>query len=113
MFSNHHVCGNPASRSKGSKSVKQAASDPLKCGVCMAVVDEIQKELQTTENSTSTLDLRWGLTAEVTEGRAKRIGKVIPYKRSELRSIEVGRSLYSLKSTHATVLLRSGHGESL
>jgi hypothetical protein len=39
--------------------------DQLGCGVCIASVDEIQAELQKTENSTSTLDLRWGLTAEV------------------------------------------------
>lgn len=48
------------------------------------MVDEIVYELKKTENSTSTLDLRWGLTAEVTDGRAKRIGKVIPYKRSQV-----------------------------
>jgi hypothetical protein len=35
----------------------------------MALVDEIQYELKKTENSTNTLDLRWGLTAEVTDGR--------------------------------------------
>jgi hypothetical protein len=75
----------------------------------MTVIDEVLYELRKTENSTSTLDLRWGLTAEVKEGRyarlsviehafefilrihrrAKRIGKVIPYKRSQLRAIEI------------------------
>ena len=66
-----------------------AEVDKMRCGVCLAIIDEVFYEQRKTENSTSTLDLRWGLTAEVTDGRAKRIGKVIPYKRSELRSIEI------------------------
>jgi len=41
------------------------------------------------ENDTTTLDLRWGLTAEVKEGKARRLGKVIPYKRSELLAVEL------------------------
>ena len=51
-------------KTKSSHSV-----DKVRCGVCLAVVDEVLYELRKTENSTSTLDLRWGLTAEVTEGR--------------------------------------------
>ena len=42
----------------------------IRCGVCIVVIDEVLYELRKTENSTSTLDLRWGLTAEVTEGRS-------------------------------------------
>ena len=75
--------------SKAKKAKTAAATEPARCGVCIAAVDEIFKELAVTENSTSTLDLRWGLTAQVTDGRAKRIGKVIKYNRSQLRAIEV------------------------
>jgi len=39
------------------------------------------------------LDLRWGLTADTEAGKPKRIGKVIPYQRSELRSIEIMEGL--------------------
>ena len=76
-------------KSKAKKAKTAAATEPARCGVCIAAVDEIFKELAVTENSTSTLDLRWGLTAQVTDGRAKRIGKVIKYNRSQLRAIEV------------------------
>jgi len=77
------------SKKKSAPKAAAATADATRCGVCVVAVDEIFKELATTENSTSTLDLRWGLTAEVKEGRAKRIGKVIKYNRSQLRSIEV------------------------
>jgi hypothetical protein len=50
-----------------SKSLNSVSN--IRCGVCIAVIDEVLYELRKTENSTSTLDLRWGLTAEVTEGR--------------------------------------------
>jgi len=76
-------------KSKAKKAKPAATAEPARCGVCIAAVDEIFKELAVTENSTSTLDLRWGLTAQVTDGRAKRIGKVIKYNRSQLRAIEV------------------------
>mmetsp|Transcript_14182 Transcript_14182/g.33441 ORF Transcript_14182/g.33441 Transcript_14182/m.33441 type:complete len:622 (-) Transcript_14182:216-2081(-) len=82
------VDGKKKKKSKGSKNA-DAGLSTMRCGVCMATIDEIRTEQKKTENSTSTLDLRWGLTSEVKEGRAKRIGKVIPYKRSELRSIEI------------------------
>jgi hypothetical protein len=51
------------------KSKNSQPVDSVRCGVCIAVIDEVLYELRKTENSTSTLDLRWGLTAEVTEGR--------------------------------------------
>ena len=74
-------------RSKGKKKV--AKLEPLKCGVCSAIVEVVREEVHKKENDTSTLDLRWGLTAEVKEGKARRLGKVIPYKRSELLATEM------------------------
>ena len=68
-------------KSKSKDKKKKADVDALKCGVCVALVELVQEEVRKKENDTTTLDLRWGLTAEVKEGRAKRLGKVIPYKR--------------------------------
>jgi len=87
---------------KKSSSGSSGKSDAVRCGVCFAMVDEILYELKKTENSTSTLDMRWGLTSEVKDGRAKRIGKVIPYKRSELRSIEVMEGLCEQMKNYGT-----------
>jgi len=82
------VCAQAAKkRGKGKK--RAAAVDPLKCGVCEAVTEVVLSEVRKKENDTTTLDLRWGLTAEVKEGKARRLGKVIPYKRSELLAVEV------------------------
>uniref|UniRef100_A0A6U4TQQ1 Tyrosine-protein kinase ephrin type A/B receptor-like domain-containing protein n=1 Tax=Hemiselmis andersenii TaxID=464988 RepID=A0A6U4TQQ1_HEMAN len=95
-----HSCR--ACKQKKSSSVSAGQSDAVRCGVCFAMVDEILYELKKTENSTSTLDMRWGLTSEVKDGRAKRIGKVIPYKRSELRSIEVMEGLCEQMKNYGT-----------
>lgn len=91
-------CAVDAAKKKKGRAKKAASSaslDPVRCGVCVQAVDEMLKELATTENSTSTLDMRWGLTATVTDGRAKRIGKVIKYNRSELRAVEVMEAICS------------------
>lgn len=76
--------GNAASENVGG-------ADQLRCGVCLVSVSELRKEMDETDGDS--IDLRWGLTAEVEDGRPKRIGKVIPYQRSELRSIEVMETL--------------------
>ena len=76
-------------KSKSKDKTKNADVDALKCGVCVALVELVQEEVRKKENDTTTLDLRWGLTAEVKEGKAKRLGKVIPYKRSELLATEI------------------------
>ena len=78
-----------AAKKRGKGKKRAAAVDPLKCGVCEAVTEVVLSEVRKKENDTTTLDLRWGLTAEVKEGKARRLGKVIPYKRSELLAVEV------------------------
>ena len=87
-------------RSKGKKKV--AKLEPLKCGVCSAIVEVVREEVHKKENDTSTLDLRWGLTAEVKEGKARRLGKVIPYKRSELLATEISSCALSPDTTFPT-----------
>ena len=86
------ICAQAAKKKGKSKSKKAAIVDPLKCGVCVAVAEVVLGEVRKKENDTTTLDLRWGLTAEVKEGKAKRLGKVIPYKRSEVLAVEVMES---------------------
>ena len=86
------LCAQAAKKKGKSKSKKAAIVDPLKCGVCVAVAEVVLGEVRKKENDTTTLDLRWGLTAEVKEGKAKRLGKVIPYKRSEVLAVEVMES---------------------
>mmetsp|Transcript_51804 Transcript_51804/g.105448 ORF Transcript_51804/g.105448 Transcript_51804/m.105448 type:complete len:331 (-) Transcript_51804:220-1212(-) len=82
-------------RGKGKKKGNVAnvgGANQLRCGVCLVSVSELRKEMDDTDDGDS-IDLRWGLTAEMEDGRPKRIGKVIPYHRSELRSIEVMETL--------------------
>merc|ERR1711924_375296 len=64
-------------------SVLAAAADPLDCGVCKALVKEIRRGLKKTENKQN-LDLRGRL-----DPRGKRHGKVIDYKVSESRVLDV------------------------
>ena len=96
--------GSEAASKKKSKSRKKAvqATDPLKCGVCEAVVEVLREEVRKKENDTSTLDLRWGLTAEVKEGKARRLGKVIPYKRSELLATELMEKVCNSMTDYGT-----------
>lgn len=109
--------GAAAAKKKGKGKKKVEAVHPLKCGVCVAAVEQITDEVcgelkrgsrkasvldphcalvfnespcclfgmrylyahvqvRKKENDTTTLDLRWGLTAEVKEGKARRLGKV-------------------------------------
>ena len=82
-------------KSKSKDKKKNADGDALKCGVCVALVELVQEEVRKKENDTTTLDLRWGLTAEVKEGRAKRLGKVIPYKRYPVSSRNVSQDVHT------------------
>ncbi len=69
------------------------------------MIDEVLYELRKTENSTSTLDLRWGLTAEVTEGRFFQNYFV------ELRALIANRFFFLVSSNTLIFLRRMSNAE--